>query len=470
MKRRNSTKCFLFVLCLATAAATQAQIFTTLYNFAAPGPDNSQASLVQGFNGQLYGTTVYGGRGGDGTIFAMSPSGTVRVVHNFDGADGASPWQSLVLGNDGNYYGTANYGGTSTGCSGGCGTVFKVTPTGVVTTLYSFCSLAGCIDGVNPQGGMTLGNDGNFYGTTLYGGTQNSGTFFRITPTGTLTTLYSFGTLSGDGLFPYDSPIQASDGNFYGTLYFGGPVSGWGTIYRITPDGTETDIYDFCSEGGCLDGKNPVGGLIQGSDGNLYGTTVAGGADNQGGVFQVTLSGAYTVIHNFHGGDGAAPIGRLVEGSNGQLYGTTSAAGGAGCNCGTIFGVSTTGSFKLLHSLTTSDGSTPVGGLVQDTNATFYGTTAAGGTSGQGTIFSLAVGLKPFVAPNPMFGSVGTPVIILGTNLTGATNVTFNGTAATFTVVSATEITTTVPTGASTGVIQVTTPHGTLSSNAFIVN
>lgn len=464
-------KRWVFLLCLA-APAMAAQTFITLYNFDMPGPDNSEAALVQGFNGELYGSTVYGGRAGDGTIFEMTTSGTLRGLHSFNGADGASPWSALVLGNDGNYYGTTNYGGASTDCSGGCGTVFKVTPTGVVTQLYSFCSLSGCVDGVNPQGGMTLGNDGNFYGTTLLGGAQGSGTFFRITPAGILTTLYSFGSVSGDGLYPYGSPIQASDGNFYGSLYFGGPVSGWGTIYRITPGGTETDIYDFCSQKDCLDGKNPVGGLMEGSDGNLYGTTTGGGGSDTGVVFKITLGGTYTTLHGFHTGEGSGPLDRLTQGSNGLLYGTTSEGGNNGCNCGTVFSIPMTGGdVKTLHSFDTTDGATPVGALVQDTNGTFYGTTGAGGSAGQGTIFSLAVGLKPFVAPNPTFGSVGTSIIILGTNLTGTSSVSFNGTAATtFTVVSPTEITTVVPAGATTGPIQVATPHGTFSSNPFIVN
>src|SRR5262249_11993262 len=160
--------------------------------------------------------------------------------------------------------------------------------------------------------------------------------------------------------------IQASDGNFYGTAYFGGKVSGWGGIYQVTPGGTESILYYFCSQKDCLDGKNPVGGLVQASDGNLYGTTVAGGASNTGVVFRFTLGRTYTTLHQFHTGEGSSPLAKLIQGSDGLLYGTTSTGGNNGCNCGTIFRVSSTGGVKVLHSFDTTDGASPIGPVMQD--------------------------------------------------------------------------------------------------------
>jgi len=202
--------------------------------------------------------------------------------------------------------------------------------------------------------------------------------------------------------------------------------------------------------------------LAQGTDGNFYGTAINGGSSNGGTVFKITPSGAFTVLHSFAGPEGQNPASALIQATDGNFYGTTASGGANGA--GTVFKMTATGVLTDLHDFDGTDGAQPIG-LVQDTNGTIYGIAAGGGTSGEGTIFSLAVGLGPFVKTLPTIGKVGTNVIIIGTNLKGATSVSFNGVAATFTVVSSSEITATVPTGATTGKVQVKTPNRTLSSN-----
>jgi uncharacterized repeat protein (TIGR03803 family) len=313
---------------------------------------------------------------------------------------------------------------TFTGQRGNYGTIFKITPSGTLTTLYSFCSQGGCADGEFPDAGLVQAINGDFYGTTVQGGANpssyagGSGTVFKMTPSGILTTLYSFCSQSGcaDGEFP-NPLIQATNGELYGTTGHGGAY-GAGTVFKITPSGTLTTLYSFCSQSGCP--EFPTAGLVQATDGDFYGTTYGGGVNNSGTIFKITPSGMLTTLYSF--------------------------CSQSGC----------------------PDGANPYGGLVQSTNGNFYGTTGYGGAYGNyGTIFSLSVGLGPFVETRPTSGKVGAVVEILGTNLTGASSVTFNGTPADFVVSSdsETEITATVPVGASSGKVQVATPSGTLSSN-----
>ena len=324
-------------------------------------------------------------------------------------ADGAYPFAGLIQATDGNFYGTTGERGIN-----GNGTVFKITPQGKLATLYSFCAQTNCADGAYPGAGLTQAPNGEFYGTTVYGGANDAGTVSKITPGGKLTTLHNFdGT---DGAAPSAGLVQAINGEFYGTAMYGGAHHD-GTVFKITGAGALTPLYSFCAETGCADGANPSAALILASDGNFYGTTSAGvirGLQNgDGTVFKITPGGKLTTLHNFDGTDGAGPV----------------------------------------------------GGLVQATSGSFYGTTPIEGAGGDGTLFSLSVGLRPFVETQPSFGKVGGTVIVLGTDLTGATGVSFNGTAATFKVISKSEIKSTVPVGATTGKVKVTTPSRTLSSN-----
>lgn len=460
--------CCLFLLSTATAITLPAQTFTTLHSFDGTDGNNSQAALVQATDGNLYGSTVYAGANGVGTIYKMTTSGTVTLLTSFDGANGSSPWNALIQGSDGNLYGTANYGGADHDCTGGCGVVYKTTLGGAITTLHSFDEG----DGVNPQEGLVLGSNGDFYGLTLYGG-DGYGTVFNINTSGKLTTLHTFvdGT---DGAYPYPAMIQATDGNFYGTTYTGGAYDE-GTVFRMTPSGTLTTIYSFCAdEDLCTDGAEPVGGLVQRNDGNLYGVAAHGA--NQicgcGTIFKLTLTGTFTTLHSFTGSEGNGAWSRMVQGTDGNFYGVTTYGGASTfCDggCGTIFSIGPTGAFTSLYSFCPAsgcaDGAVSIAGLIQDTNGTFYGTTAEGGTSNEGVVYSLSMGLGPFVKTQTTSGAVGSSVVILGTGLTGATSVTFNGTSAVFTVVSSSEITATVPAGATSGRVQVTTPTVVLLSN-----
>jgi uncharacterized repeat protein (TIGR03803 family) len=439
---------------LAQAGITcQAQTFTTLINFdGANGAQPVYVPLAQGNDGNLYGTTLGGGPAGAGTIFKVTPSGELTTIYNFCTQnlcpDGDSPYAGLVRANNGNFYGTTFYGGKY-----GNGTVFKVTATGVLTTLHSFDYAAG--EGAQPSAPLTQAQNGDLYGTTSGGGPSNAGTIFEITPSGALATLHAFD--GSDGSDPNSSLVQGNDGNFYGTA---GQF-----VFRMTPTGTLTTLHTFSG----TDGSYP-NGLMRGTDGNFYGSTYGGGANNTcnngcGTIFRITPAGVLTTLYNFDATHGANPVAVLTQGTDNNFYGTTYAGGTE--DWGTVFEMTPAGALTSLHSFDGSDGGQPYGPVAQSTNGIFYGTATNVGPSNDGTLFSLSVGLGPFVETAPAFGKVGTTVVILGTNLTATNGVLFGSTGATFTVVSATEIKTVVPVGAVTGRVKVTNPNGTLTSNTI---
>src|ERR1039458_6864923 len=311
-------------------------------------------------------------------------------------ADGNEPAGGLVQANDGNFYGTTEYGGTSPNCgSFGCGTIFRVSPSGTYTNLRSFDGYS--TDGAAPLATLVFGTDGNLYGTASQGGVYGYGTVFRLSLNGNYTNLYSFGSTSIDGASPEAGLGQGIGGSFYGTTYAGGtnqvPSGGRGTVFRISSSGVYTSLYSFA--GAPKDGSYPQSGLVQGSDGNLYGTTDLGGssancADGCGTVFRISPSGIYTNLHNFTGyptTDGSAPIAGLVQGSDGNFYGTAASGGTNGY--GTLFRFSPSGTYTTLYSFAGApDGAGP-GGLVQASDGNFYGTAGSGGTFDDGTIFRI---------------------------------------------------------------------------------
>jgi uncharacterized repeat protein (TIGR03803 family) len=438
----------LFLLCAATAIVASAQTFTSLFSFDGTNgfwPD--RISLVQGANGELYGTTYYGGGPDDtglGTIFKITKAGTLTTLYSFDDTDNGEPDGPLVLATDGNFYGTTFEGGAN----GGYGTVFQITPNGTVTTLHSFAGT----DGSLPLGGLIQASNGAFYGTTELGGASNLGTVYKITPDGELTTLHSFDGI--DGTQSWAGLTQATNGNLYGTARSGG-TDGVGTLFRITLDGTFETLFNF----GGSDGANPSGGLVQGADGNLYGTTDAGT------FFRMTLGGTLTTLCTCIGG---TPVAGVIQGTDGNFYGTTIDGGANGD--GTVFEITTDGTITTLHTFDGTDGSLVYGGLVQATTGIFYGTTEHGGANvcaayGCGTVYSLSTGLGPFVAFVHSSGKAGRTGGILGQGFTGTTAVSLNAIPASFTVVSDTFIRATVPEGATTGYVTVTTPTGVLTSN-----
>jgi uncharacterized repeat protein (TIGR03803 family) len=474
------------ILCAVWVSAgnlASAQSLTTLHKFCAKSgcPDGAvPTGLVQVTNGDLYGTTESGGAYGYGTVFKMTSSGKLTTLYNFCAQsgcpDGAYPLAGVVEAANGDLYGTTSVGGAYGSANTG-GTVFKITPEGTLTTLHSFCAQNGCPDGELPQQGVVEVANGDLYGTTEVGGAYDEGTIFKITPGGTLTTLHSFCAQGGcpDGEAP-GGLILATNGDLYGMTPFGGAHNG-GTVFKITQAGTLSTLHNFCRKKGCTDGANPgESSLVQASNGDLYGTTFSGGAYGNGTLFEITLKGALTTLYSFCSpqiacADGAIPEGNLVQAIDGNLYGATY-GGGLNHNIytgGTVFKSTLSGTVTTLYSFCPqgpcTDGDNP-NPLLLATSGELYGTTNSGGArTGDGTIYMLSVGLGPFVETLPSLGKVGAAVTVLGSDLTGTTSVTFNGTAATFTVVSESEIKTTVPTGATTGTVEVTTPSSTLTSN-----
>ena len=427
----------ILLVCMAAAMAAHAQKFTTLHSFHGTDGSEPQASLVQATDGNLYGTTFDGGTNGDGTVFKISPSGALTTLHSFDGTDGQNPWAGLIQASNGNFYGTTPGGGTN----GGYGTVFKITSGGTLTTLHSFDST----DGNNARAGL----------------------------------------------------IQASNGNFYGTTYEGG-ANGYGTVFKMTSSGTLTTLYNFCLQSNCTDGGMLTAGGIQGADGNFYGTTQTGGGSyNAGTIFKITSSGTLTTLHSFSGADGQYPYDALIQDTNGTFYGTTQSDG---AGFGTVFSLSE-GLHPFVKILTTSGkegakvgmlgqgfssssvvkfGGTKATTIVLSGTTFITATVPAAALTGSVTVTTGTTTLtstKTFdVLPTittftPESGPVGTPVTIKGTGLKQTTKVTFDGKSATFTVVSDTEITADVPTGAATGKISATTKGGSAASaTSFTVN
>jgi|GEM_PF-619849 len=403
MKILRTALVIVVVVVASRAFDANAQTLTILYSFVG-SPDGAVplAGLVQGSDGNFYGTTGGGGTSNVGTVFRITPGGGYTMLYSFGGypTDGASPYAGLVQGSDGNFYGTTLSGGTNNGfqCSWGCGTVFRISPGGGYTMLYSFGGApyeaypVDSYDGSNPGGGLVQGSDGSFYGTTENGGTSGVGTVFRISPSGSEAILHSlYG--GNEGCCPVGGLVQGTDGNFYGTGYTSGENgAGDGTVFRISPSGAYTVLYSFPQYPG--DGGLPYG-LVQGNDGNLYGTTAQGGTYGYGDgtVFRISPSVTYTSLYSFMGFDGFEPKAGLVQGSDGNFYGTTWYGGTY--EYGTVFRISPCGTYTNLYSFVgpPGDGGYPGAVLVQGSDGDFYGTTTAGGTNNDGTVFKLDVGL-----------------------------------------------------------------------------
>jgi len=356
---------------------------TTLVSFSGTNGANPGAGLVQGKDGNFYGTTAVGGTNGYGSLFQLTLPGTLATLISFDKTNGANPGAALVQGSDDAFYGTTEAGGTN-----GVGTIFKVTTNGTLTTLVSFNGT----DGARPHASLVQGQDGKFYGTTEIGGTNDGGTAFQMLTNGTLTSLVSFDT---NGYSLYAGLLQATNGNFYGAAYLGG-TNGYGTIFRLATNGALTTLYSFT---GGNDGANPYAGLTQGADGKLYGTTFYGGTNNYGAVFKMTTNGTLTPLASFGGTNGAYPLAALLLASDGNFYGTTEGGGAytnqSGSGYGTVFKLTINGTLTTLASFNGTNGAHPLAGLVQALDGSFYGTTANGGTNDSGTIFRLTVPLPP---------------------------------------------------------------------------
>jgi uncharacterized repeat protein (TIGR03803 family) len=458
----------LLVLCVAAAIAAPAQNVKTLQTLSSS--DLPDGNLVQGIDGNLYGTNYFAGQNGYGDIFKITPDGVLTTIYTFTGQDGRYP-TGLVLETDGNLYGTTRGGGApQASCpqpDTGCGTVYRITPAGEHKTLHSFNG----VDGINPVGALTVGPDGStLYGTT-YGSFESSnvsyGTIFKITGNGIFTLLHTFSGNDGNPIGPL---VVGANGNLYGTTEDAG-------IFELTPDGTYTPI-PLDIPVGVL-----TGALVQAANGDFYGTAQGGGfysgidcPEGCGAVF-VFNPGTHVAqtLYEFTGGtSGGRPVVGVVLGADGNFYGATEGMGSDTSTPNadaTLFKVTPEGVQTNLHGFFHDVGDSfpwgPGVTLMQATNGTFYGTTADYGPNHPPTVFSLSAKLGPFVSAVPSYRGIGARVLLLGQDFTGATSVTFNGVPATFTVNSDTEIVTIVPTGATKGFIVVTTPSGTVSTKVF---
>jgi len=348
---------------------------TVLYSFDGTKGKAPVGGVIQGSDGNLYGTTEAGGSGNFGALFKITTNGAFTGLNSFKKTNGSSPECALAQGSDLNYYGTTLKGGTNNH-----GVVFKMTPAGGLTTFVTFTG----DNGSAPYAGLVLGSDGFFYGTTSSGGQNGKGTVFQLSQAGALTTIWSFS--GSEGTNPHAGLIEGSDGSFYGTTT-GGGLNGKGTVFKITSNGILTTLWSFNPK---TDGANPSAGLIQGSDGLFYGTTPSGGQNGKGTVFKISSFGAFSVLWAFGGDDGSNPHGGLVEGYDGSFYGTTTGGGANGK--GTLFKITSGGSLFTLCSLNSKlDGSSPNAGLILCSDGNFYGTAEKGGSKNMGTIFQFAL-------------------------------------------------------------------------------
>jgi uncharacterized repeat protein (TIGR03803 family) len=432
------------------ASASLAQTVRVLYNFdGTVGSNPANISLMQGQDGQLYGTTVFGGTYGLGAIFKINPAGHVTALHSFNRTDGTYPGIGLTSVSDGNFYGTAQQGGTTD-----YGVLFKMTPTGSLTVLHNFSNNG--TDGIFPVSPPILASDGNLYGTTEFGGANNAGTVYKFTPGGVFTIIYNYSFTEGAGAD--FSPTQGGDGSLYVVAAGGG--NNCGSVIKISTAGVLSDTYLFDCRAG---GGGPQGSLLQGSDGNFYGSTFNGGAYSLGVLFKLSANFDYTVLNSFGATatDGTQPSGGVIQATDGDFYGVTFRGGTF--NDGTIYDYSLGGIYTSLLSWDVNLDTE--GQFVQHTNGVLYGVSYEGGTHNLGTVYSLNVGLGPFVAVVRYQGRIGSTAQILGQGFTGTTSVTFNGVPASFMAVRDTYLTAVVPTGATSGPVVVTTPSGTLKSN-----
>jgi uncharacterized repeat protein (TIGR03803 family) len=391
---------------VSTNAETVLHAFTAPSGGAGGSPDGATPmGLVEGSDGNFYGTTSAGGTKSLGTVFRMTAAGSEALLYSFAGypADGAVPEAGLVQAGNGDFYGTTYIGGTSN-----VGTVFAITPAGSESMIHAFSGTPG--DGSNPRATLVSGRDGNFYGTTRTGGSgvagnpDGNGTVFGISPEGAESVLYSFAGPSGDGATPLGNLVQGGDGSFYGIAGIGG-ADGFGIVFKVNSAGAESVLYSFAGRNG--DGSYPLAGLVLGGDGNFYGTTsdggtvVSGAQAGSGTVFRISPEGAETVLYRFGGstggpsqpdpgGDGQHPDGTLVRAHDGNFYGITSAGGVYGE--GTVFKITPAGVETVIYSFTASsgDGAAP-NSLILGSDGNLYGTTSEGGVNGQGTVFRIAL-------------------------------------------------------------------------------
>jgi uncharacterized repeat protein (TIGR03803 family) len=411
----------LLVFGLVDGFGAAAPSVTVVYSFSAgefqngapPGMNSDgigpAASLVQGTNGLFYGTTSSGGLHGAGAIFSLSASGNLHSLYSFPeiiDSNGISQYNfgpsALALGTNGNLYGTTQSGGTNL-----TGSIFVVTPAGNFTNLYNFSAISAGLtnaDGAVPVGTLALGQDGNFYGVTQFGGANGTGTIFQLTPSGSFSTLYSFsalgsGSANADGTSPNGLVLATDTGTFYGTTQNGG-AEGAGTVFSFNPTNGLTTLYSFQADG-TNDPDLPNAALVQGPNGDFYGTSTFGGTQTSGTIYEVSPAGVVNVLYSLpQSDDGAGST--LILGPDGNFYGTTSGDGANGT--GTLYEMTLAGAYTLLYSFPalndtfeSTAGANPAAGLLVGSDGNFYGSCLQGGTNGTGTIFRFST--TTFISP-----------------------------------------------------------------------
>jgi uncharacterized repeat protein (TIGR03803 family) len=445
--------CVLLIALAVMAAPLHSQTYTDLHDFNCPTEGcrpSFPAILAQGRDGNLYGTMSSGGAFNFGTVFKVTPAGVVTTLYDFNtsGPDGFLSVSGLTLGTDGNFYGTTFSGGANSS-----GTFFKITPAGALTTLHSFTNTDGF-----PVAPPVQGANGSYYG--LAGGNTLIGSAYSITSAGAYKLLVP--ALPGLSFAPL---ILGNDGNFYGTTESGGDFNA-GTVFRMSPAGVVKIVYSF---DGHANGGFPQGPVVQGRDGFLYGTTSGGGlvSNPVGVVFKLSTAGAITLLHSFDAADlndGKSPYAGLVAATDGNFYGATTGSQSGSAQFGSIFKITKSGAYSVLHLFDDVHGKTQTATAMQHTSGILYGLPSAGGVGNTGVFYSLAVGIPPSVSLVPVLGTVGQTIGILGKGFTGTTSVKFGAATASFTVVSDTYMTAVVPASGITAAVTVTTPSGALKS------
>ncbi|HEY1660428.1 MAG TPA: choice-of-anchor tandem repeat GloVer-containing protein [Candidatus Sulfotelmatobacter sp.] len=433
---------------MLSVSAMDAQIPSLIYSFDAAdqgvyGPFPASV-MAQGQDGNLYGTTYSGGTNTYGGIFVITPGGSETVLHEFTSDEGRHCNMGLSLGNDGNFYGACFDGGTSDD-----GEIYRVTTAGVLTILHSFTNSGS--DGAEPNAPPIQASDGNFYGTTLEGGTNHDGTIYKLTPGGTLTTIHSL-LFPQDGGAPGTALVQGSDGNLYGTTEEGA------VIFRITTVGKYTVLHTFAVTG---DGALPLGALVQGKDGNFYGTTQLDGVNGEGTVFKMTPAGGFTVLEVFNetlDGQGQPWVG-LVQATDNSFYGVSLRTGLPQMpQYGGIYKVTAKGVYSSLYLFDGAAGANPASALIQHTNGLLYGDTENNGGFNVGTVYSYNIGAAPFCSLLTSLGKIAAKVGILGQGFSSSSVVKFAGVKATTVSASGSGyLTATVPPAALTGAVTVIT-------------
>jgi uncharacterized repeat protein (TIGR03803 family) len=384
---------------------TPAGALTTVAPLIPPGGVNPESGLIQAADGNFYGTARNGGNNNQGAIFKVTPNGVLTPLFSFGGTNGGEPQAALAIGLDGNFYGTTQLGG-----SNNFGTIFRFSTNGTFASLASFNGT----NGGDPQCQLVMDSAGNFYGTAAeQGGPALAGTIFRVTTNGALTKLVTFNGTNGAS--PEDGLTAGNDGNFYGTTTDGG-AHGQGTVFKITPGGDLTTIFSFNG----TNGGSVLGGLVLGKDGILYGTAGFGGTNlSFGTIFKITTGGDFTPLYNFHFTDGSEPTTKMVQGNDGNLYGTTTYGGDTGGNIGgtgfgSVFRISTNGAFAPLIIFHGTNGANPQAPLLVGNDGNLYGTTFQGGPGGGGALFIVSTASQ-FTGLTKMPGGM----VVSGTGLPG---------------------------------------------------